>query len=165
MQLRANLGRIANSGTRAFSKEIGKNEDNNLIGQFGVGFYSGFLVADTMTVESSRSGDWHTWKSTQGQGYSVKKTSKPDGFEGDQGTRITLHLKQDCLEYAETGRLEELLEKYSSFISFPISLFTEKTEYKQVPDPEDETGEKKKTVPETVQKWETMNTQKPIWLR
>ena len=52
--------------------------------------------------------------------YSVKQTDKPDGFEGEQGTRITLHLKQDCLEYAETGRLEELLKKYSSFISFPI---------------------------------------------
>ena len=75
-ELRSNLGRIANSGTRAFSKEIGKNEDNNLIGQFGVGFYSGFLVADSMAVESSREGTWNRWESKQGKGYTIKPSSK-----------------------------------------------------------------------------------------
>ena len=106
-----------------------------------------------MTVETCREGGWHKWESEAGEGYTVVETEKPEDME-DQGTRLTLHLKKDCLEYAKSERLEELLGKYSSFIDFPIELWTEKTEYKQVPDPEDETGEKKKTVPEKVEKWE-----------
>jgi len=163
-ELVTNLGRIANSGTRKFSQEIGKNDDTSLIGQFGVGFYSGFLVADKMIVETSRDGGWHKWESEAGEGYTVVEVEQPKDMES-QGTRLTLHLKKDCLEYAKSDRLEELLSKYSSFIDFPIELWTEKTEYNQVPDPEDETGEKKKTVPEKVEKWELMNTQKPLWLR
>lgn len=143
-----NLGKIASSGTKKFQEALeSKSDDLNLIGQFGVGFYSGFLVADKMTVEtrSSKSGEevWYRWESQAGSDYTIKQCDKPERIdeeeeEGDRevGTRLTLHLKDDCLEFAEDYRLKELLSKYSEFIEYPISVFAEKTDYKQVPDEE-----------------------------
>lgn len=178
-----NLGKIASSGTKKFQEALeSKSDDLNLIGQFGVGFYSGFLVADKMTVEtrSSKSGEevWYRWESQAGSDYTIKQCDKPERIdeeeeEGDRevGTRLTLHLKDDCLEFAEDYRLKELLSKYSEFIEYPISVFAEKTDYKQVPDEEankelkEGEVEKTKTVTVTKEEFERVNNQKPIWLR
>ena len=122
-ELMNNLGRIASSGTKKFQEAMKEAKDDlNLIGQFGVGFYSGFLVADRMTVEtrSATSGEdgWYRWESSAGSDYSISKCDKPDAIdegegEGDRnvGTRLTLHLKDDCLEFAEDYTLKDLLGK------------------------------------------------------
>ena len=169
-----NLGKIAQSGTRAFVQALGEGKaDVNLIGQFGVGFYSAYLVADKVTVITKSMQDptkAYQWESEADSSYSIKETS-PDEIEGSSGTKLILHLKEDAATYLEQTKIEELLQRYSEFIEFPISIWREKTEYKQVPDEEAnkdlKEGEepKMKTVPETTQDWETVNTQKPIWLR
>ncbi|GMH64406.1 hypothetical protein TrRE_jg3070, partial [Triparma retinervis] len=110
--------------------------------------------------------------------YSIKKCDKPEAIDDDEvggdrevGTRLTLHLKDDCLEFSEDFRLKELLEKYSEFIEYPISVFASKTDYKQVPDEEANKDlkegelEKMKSVPVTTEEYSRVNNQKPIWLR
>jgi len=171
-----NLGRIAQSGTKKFLEALGSGTaDVNLIGQFGVGFYSGFLVADKMTVQTQSmqpNSQIYTWESKAESSFSISEdTDGVEPFEGGSGTRLILHLKEDAFDYLESNKLSELLTRYSEFIEFPISLWKETTEYKQVPDdeankdlPEGEEP-KTKTVPETVTKYEPMNTQKPVWLR
>jgi heat shock protein beta len=169
-----NLGKIAQSGTRAFVQALGEGTaDVNLIGQFGVGFYSAYLVADKVTVITKSMQDptkAYQWESEADSSYSIKEAS-PDEIEGPSGTKLILHLKEDAAIYLEQTKIEELLQRYSEFIEFPISIFKEKTEYKQVPDEEankdlkEDEEPKMKTVPETTQDWETVNTQKPIWLR
>eukprot|EP00536_Pseudo-nitzschia_multiseries_P010953 jgi/Psemu1/319968/estExt_fgenesh1_pm.C_3530005 len=169
-----NLGKIAQSGTRAFVQALGEGKaDVNLIGQFGVGFYSAYLVADKVTVitksmqDSSKA---YRWESEADSNYSIAEAS-PDEIEGASGTKLILQLKEDASTYLEASKIEELLTRYSEFIEFPISVWKEKTEYKQVPDeeankdlPEGEEP-KMKTVPETIEGYETVNNQKPIWLR
>lgn len=168
-----NLGKIAQSGTKAFVEALGKGTaDVNLIGQFGVGFYSAYLVADKVEVvtKSMQGGSKQLrWSSTADSSYTIEEdTDEP--FEGS-GTRLILHLKEDANEYLEASKIEELLERYSEFIEFPISVWKETTEYKKVPDEEAnedlKEGEepKMKTVPETKEGYEQVNTQKPIWLR
>lgn len=169
-----NLGKIAQSGTRAFVQALGEGTaDVNLIGQFGVGFYSSYLVADKVTVVTKSMQDpkkAYQWESEADSSYSIKETS-PDEISGTSGTKLILHLKEDASAYLEATKLEELLQRYSEFIEFPISVWKEKTEYKQVEDEEAnkdlKEGEepKMKTVPETTEGYETVNTQKPIWLR
>lgn len=169
-----NLGKIAQSGTRAFVQALGEgNADVNLIGQFGVGFYSAYLVADKVTVITKSMQDpskAYQWESEADSSYTIAETS-PDEIQGDSGTKLILHLKEDASAYLEASKIEELLQRYSEFIEFPISVWKENTEYKQVPDEEANTdlaeGEepKMKTVPETTQGYETVNNQKPIWLR
>lgn len=168
-----NLGRIAQSGTKAFMEALGEGKaDVNLIGQFGVGFYSAYLVANKVEVvtKSMQEGSKQLrWSSTADSSYTIEEDDS-DPIEGS-GTRLILHLKEDAAEYLQSSKIEELLNRYSEFIEFPISVWKSKTEYKKVPDEEAnkdlKEGEepKMKTVPETTEGYELINTQKPIWLR
>ena len=171
----ANLGRIAQSGTKNFLEALGNSNDVNLIGQFGVGFYSAYLVADKVEVVSKSVQDgakqWK-WESKAGNSFTIAEDDGPDSEPiQTSGTRLILHMKEDAGEYLEFSKMEELLKRYSEFIEFPIKLFKEKTEYKKVPDveankdlPEGEEP-KMKTVPETTTVYEQVNNQKPVWLR
>ena len=171
----ANLGRIAQSGTKNFLEALGNSNDVNLIGQFGVGFYSAYLVADKVEVvtKSMQEGSkqWK-WESKAGSSFTIAEDDGPDSEPIEtSGTRLILHMKEDAEEYLEFSKMEELLKRYSEFIEFPIKLYKEKTEYKKVPDveankdlPEGEEP-KMKTVPETTTVYEQVNTQKPVWLR
>jgi molecular chaperone HtpG len=173
-ELMNNLGKIAQSGTRAFADALGDGSaDVNLIGQFGVGFYSAYLVADKVTVVTKSMQDSskaYRWESQADSSYTIADAS-PDDIAGKSGSKLTLHLKDDCSAYTEATKISELLQRYSEFIEFPISVWKETTEYKQVPDEEAnkdlEEGEepKMKTVPETTEGYEAVNNQKPIWLR
>eukprot|EP00978_Attheya_sp_CCMP212_P020703 scaffold59562_cov57-Attheya_sp.AAC.1 len=147
--------------------------DVNLIGQFGVGFYSGYLVADKVTVitKSMQADDspQFKWESQADSKFTIADDSaNPDQIQGS-GTRLILHLKDDAAEYLEASKIENLLQRYSEFIEFPISVYKETTEYEQVPDLDAELKEgeepKMKTVPVTKEGYELMNSQKPIWTR
>jgi len=171
-----NLGKIARSGTKAFSEALGEKagDDVNLIGQFGVGFYSGYLVADKMTVRTkSASGDGtYEWTSDAKKGFTVEKAG--EDLEGTSGTRITLSMKEDAAEYLEEGTLRRLLKRYSEFLQFPIELLAEKTEYVAVVD-EEATAKKKseenatepvmKSEPKVTAAYEVVNAMRPLWLR
>jgi len=171
-----NLGRIAQSGTKKFMEALGGAQDDvNLIGQFGVGFYSGYLVADRITVVSKSASDetqWR-WESSAGSSFTVKDDTTFDDHEpmlSSSGTRITLHLKEDCDEYVDEFKLRDMLKRYSSFIVFPIELWSEKTDYKQevdadAPAPAEGEAPKMKSVTVKSTDWERVNSQKPIWLR
>ncbi|CAE7630736.1 hspD [Symbiodinium pilosum] len=174
-ELKENLGRIARSGTANFVKELGSGEaDVSLIGQFGVGFYSAFLVANQVDVYSKsfkKESEGKIWKwSSSGHSYSIKEAEETDLFGEQSGTKIVLHLREEAQEYLDTGKLSDLLKKYSEFITFPIELYNEKVQYDQVPDesaPPPKEGEKQKmkSVPRSVYEWDIMNKMKPIWLR
>ena len=170
-----NLGRIAQSGTRNFVQALGEGTaDVNLIGQFGVGFYSAYLVADkveVITKSMQPNSPQLKWESAAGQEFTIADDDASDDPIATSGTRIVLHLKDDSLQYMETGKIEELLKRSSEFIEFPINVWKETTEYKKVPDEEANKdlaeGEepKMKTVPETKVGYEQMENAKPIWLR
>lgn len=194
-ELIKNLGTVAKSGTTAFLEAMGKGDSLNLIGQFGVGFYSAFLVANKVVVTSKANDDeQHVWTSTADAKFFV--TKDPRGDTLGRGTRVTLHLKDDAVEYVEQDKIKNLVKKYSEFIQYPIKLFISKEVRKQVEEeeeekPADETpktdeeeetpkddveikddGEetepkekKTKTVTEQVWEWETINEIKAIWLR
>jgi len=179
-----NLGKIAESGTKGFSEMLkkkeaaagskGDDEGINLIGQFGVGFYSGFLVADKMTVTTKGlegDGKTHRWESEAGQSYTVGEVSGDDEITTKSGTRIELSLREDADQYMDDFKLKQLVGKYSEFVSFPIKIWSSKTTYETVDDEEANKdlaeGEEKKTksVPVTKSDWEVQNTQKPLWMR
>jgi molecular chaperone HtpG len=170
-----NLGKIAQSGTRNFVQALGEGtSDVNLIGQFGVGFYSSYLVANDVQVvtKSMQEGSkQYKWQSTADSSYTIEEDENSDDPIASSGTRIILNLKDEAAEYLEWTKMEELLNRYSEFIEFPIKLWKETTEYEQVPDDEANkdlpVGEtpKTKTVPVTKAQYEAINTQKPIWLR
>lgn len=126
------LGTIASSGTTTFLEAMGKTEDMNLIGQFGVGFYSSYLVANKVTVTSKNNDDphQHIWKSAADGKFSVNQD--PRGNTLKRGTKITLHLKADAVEFCDQEKLMELVKKYSLFINYPIYLYTSKEVTKQV---------------------------------
>merc|ERR1712159_21194 len=134
----ANLGTVAKSGTTNFVEAMSGDQggDLSLIGQFGVGFYSVYLVADKVRVRSKHNDDeQHCWESAADSSFSVWKD---DGEDLGRGTEITLYLKEDAGEFLDQDRLEELVLRYSEFITFPIYLYKSSTETVEVEDDEEE---------------------------
>jgi len=180
-----NLGTVAKSGTTNFLEAMAEGGDANLIGQFGVGFYSAFLVADKVSVTSKCNDDpvQHVWVSSADASFTV--VDDPRGNTLGRGTRVTLHLKEDAHDYLSEDKLKESVKKYSQFIQFPIYVKVKKEvdveseeddddddkedeeEKDDVETKEEEEKEDKKAAPtkKTVFEWEQVNTQKAIWLR
>lgn len=178
------LGTIAQSGTAKFlkalrdSKEVGS--DSNLIGQFGVGFYSAFLVSDRIIVstKSPKSDKQYVWEGeADNNSYVIREETNLDNLI-PRGTSITLHLKtEDKLEYADPERLTNLVKNYSQFVSFPIYVWQEKSQTVEVEDdsaeakegeaakPEGQKQKKTKTITEKYWDWELANETQPIWMR
>jgi len=131
-ELVKNLGTVAKSGTTAFLEAMGQGENMSLIGQFGVGFYSAFLVANKVVVTSKSNDDeQHIWTSTADSKFFL--TKDPRGDTLGRGTRVTLHLKDDAVEFVEQDKIKNLVKKYSEFINYPISLYLSKDVKEQVP--------------------------------
>ncbi|PIA57313.1 hypothetical protein AQUCO_00600210v1 [Aquilegia coerulea] len=182
-----NLGTIAKSGTSAFVEKMQTGGDLNLIGQFGVGFYSVYLVADYVEVISKHNDDkQYVWESKADGAFAISEDiwNEPLG----RGTEIRLHLREEAGEYLEESKLKELVKRYSEFINFPIYIWATKEVDVEVPADEDESGEeettesnpseeeevdeeegekkpKTKTIKEKTSEWEVLNDVKAIWLR
>ncbi|KAL0351744.1 UNVERIFIED_CONTAM: Endoplasmin [Sesamum calycinum] len=184
-----NLGTIAKSGTSAFVEKMQTSGDLNLIGQFGVGFYSVYLVADYVEVISKHNDDkQYVWESKADGAFAISedKWNEPLG----RGTEIRLHLRDEAQEYLDEFKLKELVKKYSEFINFPIYLWASKEVDEEVPADEDESSDdeetstktseegeeedaekeeekkpKTKTIKKTTYEWELLNDMKAIWLR
>ena len=169
-EMEANLGTIARSGSLQFKQEMAAkegSEDQNvadIIGQFGVGFYSAFMVADQVTVISKAYGEDTAWKweSSGADGYTITECEKEM-----VGTDVILHIKantedEDYDQYLQQYRLDDLVKKYSDYIHYPIVMEVEHTHMK--PKPED-AGEDYKPEYETHKEWETLNSMVPIWQR
>ncbi|XP_015116337.1 endoplasmin [Diachasma alloeum] len=187
-----NLGTIAKSGTAEFLGKMQNKENgqdmNDMIGQFGVGFYSGFLVANKIVVTTKHNDDkQYIWESDSGS-YSIVEDPRGDSLK--RGTTISLHLKEEAHDFSEQETIRELIKKYSQFINFKIYLWSSKTieveqdevekseekteeikdikdknedEDVEVEEASDESEKKKKTISKTLWDWELLNDSKPIW--
>ena len=177
------LGTIANSGTKQFMETLKEGTtDMSLIGQFGVGFYSAYLVADTVKVYSkhAESPSVYLWESQAGGSFTITEVSD---FDLEHGTKIVMEMKEDCVSYLQESKIKEIVKTHSEYITYPIQLWTITEETKEVPDDEEEETDtddkdgtieevdeskeseapKMKSVTETREEWVQINTQKPIW--
>lgn len=160
-----NLGTIAKSGTKAFLDKLSdaQKQDGNLIGQFGVGFYSGFIVADTITVDTRKAGEPAShgvrWVSNGTGEFTTQAIDKPT-----RGTVISLHIKDEYSEYLDRHKIKSLVNKYSDHISLPIQMRKEVWQEEELPADADENAVPKGEMVLT-DEWETINQANALWTR